>query len=83
MPEDKIAERRANVLVCDIEGGEADLLTGADLSGIRLIVMETHYWACGRPDIDSMVRFLVHDGFNSYVYFDYTGDHVVVLDRDV
>lgn len=40
--EDLIAEFRATVLICDIEGGETELLTGADLSGLRLIILETH-----------------------------------------
>lgn len=31
-----------DVLVVDIEGGEADLLTGADLSKIRALVLELH-----------------------------------------
>ena len=38
---------RANVLICDIEGGEIDLLLEADLTGLRLIILETHNWAVG------------------------------------
>jgi FkbM family methyltransferase len=77
--EDKIAEHQADVLICDIEGGEADLLIDADLAGIKMIIMETHYWACGRARIDAMIQFLILGGFN--INLDYTSVHVVVLDR--
>jgi FkbM family methyltransferase len=77
--EDAIARHRANVLICDIEGGEVDLLTGADLSSIRAILMETHYWSAGRRQIDEMVRYLVGAGFD--INLDLVGDHVMVLDR--
>src|SRR6476620_4905157 len=79
--EDEIRAHKASVLICDIEGGEADLLLHADLSGIRIIIMETHYWANGRQKIDTMIRFLVTNGFN--INLDYTRDHIVVLDRVV
>ena len=82
--EDQIEASRANVLLCDIEGGEADLLTEADLSSIDLIVLETHYWAVGRPSVDRMMRALVAAGFN--VDLDLTASQVVVLrkaERDV
>jgi FkbM family methyltransferase len=77
--EDKIAEHNANVLVCDIEGGEADLLEGAELGSIRLILLEIHYGLAGRQRIDDMVRFLVTRGFN--VDFDHSGKAIVVLAR--
>ena len=77
--ESLVSKHGINVLVCDIEGGEAELLTGADLSGIQLIIIETHYWACGRHKIDVMIRFLLQNGFN--INLDHTGVHVVVLDR--
>ena len=77
--EDKLAEHRANVLVCDIEGGEAALLADADLSMIKLIILETHYWSCGRDAIDALMRFLVLIGFN--INLDHTGNQIVVLER--
>jgi len=61
--EDEIARHRANVLICDIEGGEVDLLMDADLTGIRLILMEIHYFATGEKAADDMVRKLILDGF--------------------
>jgi FkbM family methyltransferase len=61
--EDEIRSFEANVLVCDIEGGEVDLLMQADLSGIRLIVMEIHYWSVGRPRTDALIRRLILEDF--------------------
>lgn len=37
-----VAEFDPNVLVCDIEGAEAQLFDGIDLSGFRAIVVELH-----------------------------------------
>ena len=34
---------RAKVLICDIEGGEVDLLMQSDLARIKKIIIETHY----------------------------------------
>lgn len=78
--EDLIAEHRANVVVCDIEGGEAALFAAADLSGIRLVVMEIHYWAVGEPAIDAIVRKLVLDGFA--IDLRYSGNGMLVARRD-
>lgn len=62
--EAEVSGHGANVLVCDIEGGEASLLAGSDLSGIDKIILETHYWSAGRPATDAMVRDLVVRGFS-------------------
>jgi FkbM family methyltransferase len=59
----EIKKHKANVLVCDIEGGEIDLLTKADLTGIEKIVMEIHYHV-DRPATDKMIRKLIYDGFD-------------------
>jgi FkbM family methyltransferase len=79
--EDKVRDHGANVLICDIEGGEADLLDDANLEPIRLILMEIHYWAVGRARIDNMIRILIGQGFN--VNFSYTNKNIVVLDRSL
>jgi len=65
--EDEIAAHAANVLICDIEGGEVELLSGADLSALRLIVLETHYWAQGEIATDAMVRELILSGFSIHL----------------
>ena len=61
--EDEIAAFGANVLLCDIEGGETDLLSEADLSGVGLIIVETHSWIAGQAAIDAMARKIVVQDF--------------------
>ena len=39
---DIVAEFKPNVLVCDIEGGELELIPALDASGLRAVVMELH-----------------------------------------
>jgi len=38
----KLAQFRPDILVVDIEGGEDELLSGADLRGLRAMVLELH-----------------------------------------
>ncbi len=61
--EDEIATHEANVLICDIEGGEVELLLHADLSRIKTIIMEVHYAFVGKAATDNMIRKLIMDGF--------------------
>jgi FkbM family methyltransferase len=77
--EDEIALHKATVLVCDIEGGEIDLLIGADLRTIRLIVLETHPHMVGKEPTDRMIRYLVGEGFS--VNFFESGKGIAVLER--
>src|SRR5579862_3589983 len=77
--EDEISSHSANVLICDIEGGEIELLTQANLTGIRLILMETHYWAAGETTTDNMIRKLILEGFS--IHLGHSGHHVIVLRR--
>ncbi len=77
--EREIAAHEANVLICDIEGGEVALLAGADLSRIRLIILETHYWAAGEAQTDAMIRDLTMQGFA--IHLGASGAHVLVLRR--
>ena len=37
-----MAAIKPTVIICDIEGGEADLLDGADLKGVRQLVVKLH-----------------------------------------
>jgi hypothetical protein len=60
--EDEIASHRANVLIIDVQGGEIELLDGADLASIRLIIMKTSDPADGVTG--SMIRRLVRQGFD-------------------
>jgi FkbM family methyltransferase len=77
--EEQITAHRATALICDIEGGEVDLLIGADLTGIRLIIMETHNWAVGAQSTDAMMRSLIVSGFN--VDLHHSGNGIAVLYR--
>jgi hypothetical protein len=77
--EDEIDLHRANVLICDIEGGEIDLLTEADLNGIRLVIMETHYWSTGEAAADFMVNRLIMAGFS--IHLGLSGHQVIALRR--
>ncbi|GHE98855.1 hypothetical protein GCM10016455_19540 [Aliiroseovarius zhejiangensis] len=48
-----------NVLIMDIEGGELDFLTGADLSDVELVMLELHpnvYGAEGREQIFTLMQ---------------------------
>ena len=62
--EDEIKVHRGNVLICDIEGGEVDLLTQSDLTGVTKIIIETHLWAVGERETDEMMRKLISNGFS-------------------
>ncbi len=62
--ENAIEEHRATALICDIEGAEVELLAGADLSAIRLIILETHYWVAGKAATDGMLHQLTTSGFS-------------------
>lgn len=77
--EDEITKIGATVLVCDIEGGEVDLLVGAELEKIRLIIMETHYWAVGEKATDEMISYLIKSGFS--LHLGLSSNHVNVLRR--
>nr|WP_167626446.1 FkbM family methyltransferase [Mesorhizobium loti] len=77
--EDEIRSHAANVLICDIEGGETELLMEADLTGIRLIIMETHYAVSGEAATDAMMRKLIVEGFS--IHLAHSGGQFVVLRR--
>ncbi|MCU0908210.1 MAG: FkbM family methyltransferase [Rhodobacteraceae bacterium] len=52
------ADLRPDVLLCDIEGGEADLLMAADLSPLRAVVVEFHPKVYGVPTMRALKRQL-------------------------
>jgi FkbM family methyltransferase len=76
--EQVIEDFDANVLICDIEGGEIDLLSSADLSGLDRIMLEIHYWA-GRAGINRMIRKIIQDGFS--IDFQMCDRSIVVFHR--
>lgn len=79
--EDEIIRFGANCLVCDIEGGEVELLTFADLSCISKLVVEIHCNAAGRVNIYTMIRKLTFDGFQ--IDLDLSNFHTLVMHRGV
>jgi len=55
---DVVADLQPDILLCDIEGGEADLLAAADLSGLRAVVVEFHPKVYGVPTMRALKRRL-------------------------
>ena len=53
-----IQELQPSVLVCDIEGAEADLLPKMDLGALRAVVIETHPQWIGKEGIQKVFRCL-------------------------
>jgi FkbM family methyltransferase len=76
--EQQAREFGANTLICDIEGGEVELLELADLTGFDKILVEIHYWS-GRQAINRMIRKLIFDGFS--INFDISFGSIVSLHR--
>ena len=57
-----VDELRPDVLLCDIEGGEAELLGRVDLSGFRAVVIEFHPEAYGVAGMRACKRALREAG---------------------
>jgi FkbM family methyltransferase len=77
--EDEISKHEANVIICDIEGGEIELFDGADIAGIRLIIVEKHNGFVGEAATDSMIRNFILQGFSLHPAE--TPQHVVMVRR--
>jgi FkbM family methyltransferase len=58
-----LAESRPTVLVCDIEGGEVELLCGSDLAGVERIAMEVHPEIVGDAATSALIHHLLGLGF--------------------
>ena len=65
----------ANVLICDIEGAEVDLLPSLDLSGLRAAIVETHPQWIGPEGIKTVFRAFMDAGLAYY----HRGSHGKVL----
>ncbi len=57
-----IAEVNPTVIVCDIEGGEKGLFDGADLSGVRAMVVEFHPKVYGDKGVTQIMGVLAAKG---------------------
>jgi FkbM family methyltransferase len=53
---------QANVLICDIEGGEIDLLPSLDLSGLRLVIAELHPAVIGEEGVTRITKLMTDAG---------------------
>jgi FkbM family methyltransferase len=62
--EDAITQHRANVFICDIEGGEIDLLMDATLDRIEKIILELHQPIVGDGVTGDLIRKLIADGYD-------------------
>ncbi len=56
----------ANVLICDIEGAEADLIPQLDLTGLRAAIIETHPQWIGPEGINRVMRAFMDAGLAYY-----------------
>ncbi|GLT10526.1 FkbM family methyltransferase [Sulfitobacter sp. PR48] len=59
-------EIKPNVLICDIEGAEADLIPQMDLSGLRAAILETHPQWIGPEGINKIFRAFMDAGLAYY-----------------
>lgn len=58
-----VAEHRPTLMIIDIEGGEASILDGADLSGVRKLMLELHQEVIGRAGMRRVFDELGRRGF--------------------
>jgi len=59
---DVIADFAPNVLICDIEGGEAELIPAIDASGMRAVVIEMHPKRVSAEGLANVRRALEQQG---------------------
>lgn len=70
-----VAAVRPDVLVADVEGGEADLFQDIDLRGVRHVMVELHEPAIGLAGIARCLAALTQAGFT----YDPRGSHGAVV----
>lgn len=58
-----LRDRAITCIVCDIEGGEVDLLKGADLAGVDRIVVELHDHITGLSGVSTLFDIMRRKGF--------------------
>jgi FkbM family methyltransferase len=56
--------RAITCIVCDIEGGELELLKGADLSGVDRVVVELHDHITGLSGVSNLFDIMRRKGFS-------------------
>ncbi len=63
---DLLNRHKPTVIVCDIEGGEVDLLDGSDLSSVRSAMFEVHKSVTGLAGINKLTATMAAQG----LYYD-------------
>lgn len=58
-----IAKTKSTVIVCDIEGGEADLFENTNLIGVRAVFMELHTRVYGGQGVVKVFESMHKNGF--------------------
>jgi FkbM family methyltransferase len=58
-----LRDERVNLIICDVEGAEADLFEGADLSDVDRIFVELHDHITGMLGIGNLFGTLARHGF--------------------
>lgn len=76
---DVVAEFRPDILICDIEGAEAELFDGIDLSGFRAAVIEVHPSLVSPEKIKRLFETCLSAGLSPRV--DLFGGTVVAFER--
>ena len=65
---DVCEELRPTCIVCDIEGAEIDVLPAADLSDVRLLVVEVHPHVVGEEKVAALIRHIEAQGFRTELH---------------
>ncbi|WP_317204062.1 FkbM family methyltransferase [Janthinobacterium sp.] len=58
-----VDKHRPTVVICDIEGGEIDLIEANWTKGVRLVMMEVHPSSFGKIGLEKICSFLTGNGF--------------------
>jgi len=70
-----LARIKPNILICDIEGAEVDLIPTLDLTGLRAAIIETHPQWIGPDGMTKVIRAFLDAGLSYY----HRGSHGKVL----
>lgn len=77
--EDLIRDNLINVLICDIEGAEVDLLMKADVSQIGTLMFETHHNFVSEEATNRLLERLINCGFRINPVA--SGEGIVLMQR--
>jgi len=78
--QDAVDEIRPDVLVCDIEGVEKEVFTGANLSSVKRVILEVHPELISVLGVLKCVQDLAASGLSLVESLSF--GHVLVFDRD-